>query len=297
MIRTFSLIIILLSVTVSCTESVIPVQDYEDVIIDGNTIDSSFTYSKIDVENYVNRAYIDLWGELSEDTEDIVNQLIQDSLSVESRTTFIRQLIEAPRFFEFLKEQDYAAYLNGTGEYEIEEQLNTYYALALDYYEREEFTLYYFFIDEFNKLTRLLDLDRLLQQDSLTTSDYYSVLATNVIYDEINMGSENFSNSVFENFIGRLPTDFELEQSVLMVDNQPGIIMNQDGNSKPDLLKILTTSLEFEHHIIQSTHNRLTSKALTPQELVEFQTQLPIGENIEQLYLAITTSDQYVFNL
>ena len=57
------------------------------------------------------------------------------------------------------------------------------------------------------------------------------------IYDEINMGTENFVVSIFQNFFHRYPTAAELYSASNMVDGNQSTIFNTNGSSKKDFIE------------------------------------------------------------
>jgi hypothetical protein len=89
----------------------------------------------------------------------------------------------------------------------------------------------------------------------------------NSLYDDINMGTENFVVSCFQHFLSRYPTAYELEQSKNMVNGVPAILFLQSGQTKSEFISIFFSSSDYYEGLVRNLYNRLLFRTPTSIEM------------------------------
>jgi len=84
-----------------------------------------------------------------------------------------------------------------------------------------------------------------------TIEDLYILNFDNWMYDQQNMGIDNFINSTFLYALGRSPTRSEFLRSFAMINGNSTNLLFQWGNSKEDYYSILTCNENFIERQIQ----------------------------------------------
>ena len=128
---------------------------------------------------------------------------------------------------------------------------------------------------------------------NIDISEFMRRIANNDVYDEINMGSENFVISCFENFFKRNPTEAELSASVTMVDGFASQLLLKDGNSKSDFLDIIVDSGEFFQGLIIDIYSLLLAREPDSQEMGEATLILSESGRYQECQLSVMITDEY----
>ena len=80
---------------------------------------------------------------------------------------------------------------------------------------------------------------------TISFNDVHKRCVFNPFYDQINMGTENFVVSMFQNFFYRYPTTSELLTSSDMVNGNQEILFFKIGQSKEDFINYFLESDEY----------------------------------------------------
>ncbi len=218
-------------------------RDLEE-IIDGNIAPPDPTVEKVVKENYINRVYISLLGRKPVAAEystafDIVDAANLDS---GSRAEVLDIVLSQPEFRDNQFTQAKADLLEGIDTVEIINQILLYELLKLD----PQYAAYIDLLNaEIDKMNLVLDIPSELKAGAIDEREMHRRLVSNAIYDEINMGTQNFIISTFTHLLLRYPTASELEQSTLMVEGFNGVLFLETGKSKSDYLNIFTLSSDY----------------------------------------------------
>ena len=124
--------------------------------------------------------------------------------------------------------------------------------------------------------------------------DVHHRCVNNILYDELNMGSFNYVVSIYQNFLHRYPTEYELENGIIMVDGEQSICFEQNGDSKNDF-----NSLFFEHNgyyegQIISIYNKLLFRDPTTLEISELIQSFKQNKDYQSLQKRILTTDEFL---
>lgn len=96
---------------------------------------------------------------------------------------------------------------------------------------------------EFQKLLKVFNIPKEYNKGQISLEEVQRRLMNNYIYDQINMGTNNFVNTVFAYLVGRTPTISELENGIAICEKYTGKqLFFQVGNNREDLLEILTSN-------------------------------------------------------
>jgi hypothetical protein len=241
----YSLLIFLVC---SCTKEVILVPDNEPI--------SNFNISRIKIENYVNRLYIDIIGRepLNEELTNEVNDLQEAGLSREARMSIIQKLMTDDTFRE--EEGSFkAAYtlnlytlakvrcLEGVADDEVQGLINIAKFGALQDSLLGNWDAYFRKQETIRKYEALLQSKQQLYEGLIQYHELYAFAINNGVYDEINMNTFNYVRAVFDDLLWRLPTEQEFQASFTMIElNQSSALFGKSGSDKQDFIDIIIST-------------------------------------------------------
>ncbi|MEM1319910.1 MAG: hypothetical protein AAGG75_06605 [Bacteroidota bacterium] len=298
--RCFTLVCVLCLCYSSCTEKETILQkDHTNVIVDDNTAPPYEQVTTVQIQNYINKAFIDLLG--TEPSPEELNAYTADlragELSTTVREVFLNDLTSSADYFQIyyqrLDEIYFGAYLAGTPKSDILDQRNIFNDIYEDYMQAGEVTLAALLKVEIDKLDLLLRAFIDYAQGTIDVNNYMRRICDNGIYEEINMGSENFVLSCFENFLKRLPTDVELAAGVTMVDGFSSRMLLQDGSSRSDFLDILLNSPGFYEGLTTDIYSQLLARKPSSEEMGEATLRLTDDRDYQALQRRVMSSKEY----
>ena len=270
----FHVFILSLLFLVSCTEKeTILEKTHTNEVITDNTAPPFSGVSSVQISNYVNKTFIDLLGrEPSLDTLDLfVNTLKVADFSEVAREDVLLTLMFSQRYkneyynrFHDIYTTDY---LGRVTEEEIDGGIllfTTFYDAAIQQGEELLAQLYQQLINQLIELKAAKDD---YSSQAISINEYMRRLCTNFIYDEINMGSENFVISCFENFLKRLPTETEKASGITMVDGFSAQLLLQDGNTRADFTQIILNNLGFYEGLVIDAYRLLLAREPSSEEM------------------------------
>ena len=125
---------------------------------------------------------------------------------------------------------------------------------------------------EIAKLQKLKDIPEDLLT-GISQVELHKRLTFNSYYDFVNMGTENFVVSMFQNFLNRYPSVHELEQGKQMVDGFGGTLFLTNGQTKSDFVDIFFNSLNYHEGQIRILFDRYLNRKPTEHEIVQYTVQ------------------------
>ncbi len=267
---------------------------HKNIVVDGNQVPDYSGVSTLQVENYVNKLYIDLIGEepTAAELDQKVALLKNSDLSAESREIIIDELLASDKYYKQLFNQTSAVYLNGLLKNEISDQILNFAYIREQSLINGDTLVAYILEYEIGKLGELIRADQDLKDGVITRNEFYGRFCLNYFFDQINMGSENFVKATFENMLGRFPTESELSNGEEMVNGFGGQLLLQSGNSKPDFVQIVSNSQEFYNHWVDLNYNGLMGRSSTAAEL-EDAFLLLANDDFAGVLISILKSDEY----
>jgi hypothetical protein len=269
----------------------------EYVVIEDNQPPYHEGVTTIQIQNYVNKAYIDILGaepELSE-RDAWVSDLKNNNLDSASRSAFILSLQADANYRNQFDDVYIAPILNGlydsTSVVAMRDELIFFRSLAIS---NGDSALSQYWAYEIYKATELRDASWEYHSGQISINEYKRRMANNYGYDQINMGAENFVIACFENFLKRLPTDQEEIAGETMYDGQPARVFMRDGSTKGDFLDIMTTTTGFYEGLVIDTYLHLLLRMPNSIEMGWNTTALENGEiDIKVLQHNLAISEEY----
>ena len=291
-ISAFSIAILMVTFT-ACEKQEVLI--HENLVVPGNKAKDYSGISTVLVENYVQKIYIDLIGQKPTQAqfEDAMLHLESNDLSEASRIDVINDVIAEQayhdRFFQIVS----SLMLNGMSFEEVDNTRLEYIFIRDLIYATGD-TLTGQIIDfEVKKLEALVAAPTDYQNGDINVDEYFARMCYNLIYDEINMGSENFAISCFENFFKRYPTVEELERSVKMIDANVTTLLLQEGLNKEDFIEIVTSNVEFYQGRILDAYLTLLLRTPDSGELTAATNKFLQSNDFEEVQIDIVKTDEY----
>ncbi len=214
----------------------------------------------IQIQNYVNKAYIDITGQEPDLTtrDTWVATLKAGGLDSASRSAFILSLQAEPAYQDQFDDIYIAPILSDLYDslavVDMINELSFFRSLAV---ADGDSALSQYWGYEIYKATELREASWLYHSNQISINEYKRRMANNYGYDQINMGGENFVIACFENFLKRLPTDEEELAGERMYDGQSARIFMRDGSTKGDFLDIITSTTGFYEGLVIDTYLHL----------------------------------------
>ena len=237
MVRAFAYVLILFILVSSCKKD-------KEIIIRDNTAPPDSTVSNVTKENYVNKSYISVLGRkpTSAELSAGIAVLNQHNLSIADRNQVLDAIFAKPGYNQRLYDICIATLLNNEDTAKISQTINLFaYLLTQPQYAPQWAVIQI----EKTKLELLKASVADLNSGTISIIGMHKRFANNYLYDQINMGTENFVLSVFQNFLFRYPTEEELTQGKQIVDGFEGVLFLQTGSVKDDFLSIFFGSNNY----------------------------------------------------
>jgi len=259
------------------------------------------------LENYVNRAYIDLLGREPLDDEMIldVQFLRSNEVTIESRDTLLYKLqydtnyvvgdssykiAYFHRFYDMVKvrliEGSSNAYINSeNANWLFDYQKDSIAGNMIDANKK---------MLEYNKLNDIIKSEKQYLNGTISVIEYHLRMIYNSVYDDINMNTFNYINAAFDNLLFRYPTIYEFNECQLMIDdNSTQLLMGSSGNSKFDMGTIICNSNEFYEGLVNWTYITFLGREASAQERDELMNNLIINNDYQKIQRIIMSSDEY----
>ena len=247
------------------------------------------TIPTVQVENYINRIFIDLIGREPTDIE-MANEFIAlraAKLSTESREFLINKLQTDLTFVEgdtsyfkayhhWFYEMTKARMIEGASDLDIRDAMTGDDSLRLA------------------KLQAVLDINQNFMDGSIDLAGIFSRLLDNYIYDFLNMMTFNFVNSSFDNLYYRAPTSAEFQTSFDMIEYNVSLtLLEQAGANKQDYIYILTNTREFYEGLVIWSYRSLLARSPTSWEVDNIMLTFYNTANFKWVQKEIMKTDEY----
>ena len=275
---------VLLGLLASCGRDTI-------VPVDNLPVDSTIT--QIELENYINRTHIALLNRKPTENElaTSIQQLNIDPYNRNIRDTYVSNIQYMQRskwaVWQFLSNR----ILDGIDTADLNSGALWYQDRVDNSGTQNEKDYWQGLLDR--TLGNIEALDGWYAGDTAYV-DLIGWMVRLPVYDEINMGTENFVVSAYQHFYHRYPTNHELDQASRMVDRQWGLLYGTNGNSKVDFLEIFLQRGEFKQGIIINQFEGYLGRTPNTTETDKFLNHLNSGWDILRLQRYILTSSEYV---
>lgn len=282
-------------------------QEDEIVVVPDNQPPQGQYVSTVQIENYIQRCFIDLLGReaLDEEMAFYFNHLKTNELSSESRDAMLLDLQQDTSYRQGDSSYRHAysqrIYSLGKGRM-LESVEDDYIYQEMGQLQNDltgainngDSSLTAFFRERIQDAQAVLNIPRDYRLGLLTMDSLHIRLMDNLVYDQINMGTFNFVISAFDNLLYRYPTDAEYEAGYAMVeDNVSTTLMGQSGTNRGDFIRIMTQGQAFYQGMIMWTFKTLLLRDPTPNEMSFYIASYFVDKDFEKLQRSIMSTDEY----
>ncbi|MFN8285300.1 MAG: hypothetical protein U0V74_01030 [Chitinophagales bacterium] len=264
----------------------------EEVVIKDNIPPPDHTIDSTVIEIYVNKAYINILGRepIGNEKQDGISLLKQDNFSKTRREQFVNTLFANPEYNINLLRVARNEYLRGLDSLEVAGQIYLFQQLLLQ-------PQYAPFYDVINKeIARLQSWQQSSHDLTAGTLDYKGLLKrsiNNYFYDQINMGTENFVVSTYQNFLFRYPSDAELAAGKTMVDGGVSVVFLQQGQNKDDYIQIFFDSDDYYEGQVRYMFTKYLFREPTDGEIAFYSGTYKTTGDYQKLGVAVFSMDEY----
>ena len=282
--RICSSLILLSLLLASCTR---------DNIVPVDNLPADSTITQIELENYINKTHIALLNRKPTQAEltQSLQQLDVDRYNRSIRDTYVLGIQDLDRskwaIWQFLSDR----ILDGIDTSQVRESADIFQYRVDNSGTQNEKDYWQWLLDRTNN--NLVVLEGWYNQDS-TYNSLVGWMVRMPVYDEINMGTENFVVSIYQHFYHRYPTDHELTQASKMVDRQWGLLYGVNGNSKADFLNIFLNQGEFQQGVIINAFESYLNRIPTTIESDKYHDHLNNGWDYLKLQRYLLTSSEFI---
>lgn len=264
----------------------------DNVVVDGNVHPPDYTIENTTIENYINKLYISAIGREPTETEFTSDYSVfrESNLSNESREIVIDGILNKEEYNNNLFKLESEHLLLGLDTADINQNI---FVLNILLSTANGIDSIYFA----ENLARMLKLQEVLpglSNGSISTIEMHKRMVNNNFYDEINMGTENFVISMFQSFMQRYPTNSELDNGKLMVNDNNSSVFFVPGNGKEDFINIFIGSDEYYSGQTNILFNRYLFRNPTSEESVNYSLDYINSQNYKLLQRRILSTNEFV---
>lgn len=262
-------------------------------LIPNNVAPPDYTVDRVIKENYINKLYISMLGrEPNTDEFNSARDLLGDEVTQESREILVENVQAKEEYYDNMFNIIRQDLINGVDTNQIREDYIDGFEEALensdDPFEIQE-------IEEgLVKLYLLYNSTDDLKANTATITEIQGRCVNNFIYDEINMGSFNYVVSIYQNFLQRYPTEYEIENGVKMLDDEQAVCFGGNGNSKSDFNTLFFNHDGYYEGQVINIYNRILFRNPSSSESYELTTLFKSNKDYKELQKRILITDEYL---
>jgi hypothetical protein len=147
---------------------------------------------------------------------------------------------------------------------------------------------------QYNILNDVLLSELEYYRGEIEVDEIHRRMIYNSVYDNINMNTFNYINAAFDNLLFRFPTQYEFNQTYIMIqDNTSQIVLGSSGNNKQDFSYIITNTREFYEGVIIWSYQNLLARSPTVQEIDHLMQVFYIDHDFQWVQRQIMKNDEY----
>lgn len=148
---------------------------------------------------------------------------------------------------------------------------------------------------EIDRLERIHFATDSLHSGAYSHAELHQYAIDNPIYDDINMGSENFVVSSFDHFFYRYPTQYELQSAKRMVEGFRDVLFLQSGEGKEDYLKIFFESAAYSEGQVRYVFSNYLFREPRSSERQYQQALFEAEDDFMGMRARVMSTDEYFF--
>lgn len=264
-----------------------------EVVTPDNVAPPDNTIPNVIKENYANKAYISVLGRKPTSSEHSQGKTILDknNLSVADRNEMLDTILSKSGYNQRLYDISLVNLLNNLDTAQITQFIDVFTILLTDTAYSAAWPQIQ---DEKTRLEILKGASGDLESGTINIIGLHRRCAYNYFYDQLNMGTENFVVSMFQNFLFRYPTDEELTQGKLMVDGFEGVLFFQSGKSKDEFLNIFFASGNYFEGQVRDLFLKYLFREPNSIEMSSKTTSFKNSLDYKVLQKEILAMDEYV---
>ena len=264
----------------------------EDIIVGDNTLPTDNTIENTTIETYINKLYISTIGREPIESEftTAFSTLREADISQESREIVIDGILNKDEYTGNLFKLECEHLLLGLDTADI--NLNIYVLTGLRDMAQGLELLY--FEDALERMLKLQEVLPGLGDGTISNMEMHKRMVNNNMYDEINMGTENFVISMFQSFMQRYPTTSELENGKLMVNDNNSSVFFIPGNGKEDFINIFIESDEYFTGQTNILFNRYLFRDPTSEESINYSLNYIHSQDYKLLQRRILSTNEFI---
>lgn len=267
----------------------------ETEIVPDNNVYTDPTISQVEYESYVNRCYIMVRGR-EPDSSEMLNSLTvlqQNNFNAADRKIFLDTLFNSDEYRWQTFNSWRIQVLNNSDSTEWRMWLNLFVQYSTDPDHQFEWPVLQ---AEIIRMNALINAPYQYVNKQISVREMQRILANNFIYDQLNMGSVNFVNSIFSNYLNRYPTQAELQDAVSMVDGSNAAFFLHSGSSKDDFLNILFASGDYEEAAVIHLYQRYLNNNGNPVDVSKAALKFHNTGDYEQIQKDILVTDAFALH-
>lgn len=285
MVRVFGFILLFSLLISSCKKD-------KEILIEDNTAPPDNTVPNVVKENYVNKSYISVLGRkpTSAELSSGISILAQHNLSIDDRHQLLDEILAKPGYNQRLYDLSVATLLNNLDTSLITQDIYIFTLLLTDTAYQSVWPQLQI---EKTKLELLKASVADLNSGAINIIGLHKRCINNYFYDQLNMGTENFVISMFQNFLFRYPTDEELLHSKQIVDGFEDVIFLQTGYNKDDFINIFFGSNNYFEGQVRDLYLKYLFREPTSVEMSSKAMSYKSSLNYKALQKDILSTDEY----
>ncbi|MEO5581736.1 MAG: hypothetical protein ABIR66_03525 [Saprospiraceae bacterium] len=276
-------------------------------IIEDNDPVSVTNISRLKIENYVNRLFIDLIGRepLKVELGPEVDTLKVNELSRGARLDLINRLMEDTSFR--LGEKSYKAAFNlnlynlakvRSLEAVTDEEIQIEMGILISSAKRDsmegKWEGFYKKLNQVRKFQNLLQSQNDLYNGDIQYHQIFAYMVDNGIYDVINMNTFNFIRSVYNELLFRLPTDQEYGVAFDIIEkNMPGQVFGKYCSNRTEFIQSMIESPAMFEGMVIWTFQVYLNRFPTARELASVLDGYLASRDIRNVIRQISVTDEY----
>lgn len=297
-----TLLLCLFSITLlfSCTKN-------EVVVVPDNEIFDPRSVPTVQVENYVNKIFIDLLGREPLDAEMLseVQRLRDSSLDYESREVLITKLMTSTDFMEGdssyktayyqrLYDMAKARLCEGAADAEFTRYVGLAgFSIKTGRLEGDSIKVFKG-LEQQKRNQAVVDSKYKYREGVISYNDMYASLLDNNVYDVINMNTFNFVNASFDDLFNRFPVQSEFDIAYQIIqNNQIGSLFGGSASNKVEYCQMLTQSVEFSESMIRWAYFNLLGRQPSTQEVHNLLLDYHQDKDFQRIQLTIMRTNEY----
>ena len=264
----------------------------EDVIVGDNILPPDNTIENTTIETYINKLYISTIGREPIETEFTTDftTLREADVSQESREIVIDGILNKDEYTNNLFKLECEHLLLGLDTADINQYIHVLTVLLETAHGLDSI----YFYENRERMVRLKEVLPGLGSGTISNMEMHKRMVNNNMYDEINMGTENFVISMFQSFFGRYPTASELENGALMVNDNNASVFFIPGNGKEDFINIFIESDEYYTGQTNILFNRYLFRDPTSEESINYSLDYINSQNYKLLQRRILSTNEFI---